>query len=138
MRRYARWMGAALAVLAALSIPAQALEVPARGPERTAILDALRAPVSEALGTQVEFVVEKIVVSGDWAFVIATPQVPGGGAIDWESTSACAGDVSHLAGGLMMRSAQGWDLIAHALCPTDVAWATWPQEFGAPAELFEP
>lgn len=143
MRRRSMRFGAALAfmtagVMAAGVAVVLALDVPGKGSERTAILDALREPVSQALGSEIEFVVDKIVVSGDWAFVIATPQVPGGRAIDWESTQACSGDVSHLAGGLMMRNAQGWDLIAHALCPTDVAWATWPDEYGAPAELFDP
>lgn len=106
------------------------------GAERKAILDALREPVSRQLEQPVEFVVEKIAVSGEWAFVIATPQRPGGSQIAWQRT-VCKGDVSHLVGGLIKRLADGWSVQALALCPTDVAWETWPGEYGAPAELLK-
>jgi hypothetical protein len=107
-----------------------------KGAERKAVLDALREPVSRRLEQPVEFVVEKIAVSGEWAFVIATPQRPGGSQIAWQRT-VCRGDVSHLVGGLMKRLPGGWSVRALALCPTDVAWETWPSEHGAPAELFK-
>lgn len=106
-----------------------------QGVERKAILDTLREPVSQQLQQAVEFVVSRIVVSGNWAFVIATPQRFGGGPIAWQRT-VCKGHVSHLVGGLMQRQGSGWFMQALALCPTDVAWVTWPQEHGAPAELF--
>ncbi len=106
------------------------------GEDRIAVMNALRAPVSSALRTTVEFVVQRARVCGDWAFVIARPQRPGGGAPRWAGT-VCAGDTSHLAGGLMQRSGAGWTLVDHALCPSDVAWADWPEKYGAPAALFE-
>jgi hypothetical protein len=108
----------------------------ASGADRAALMDALRTPVSSKLNTVVEFVVEKAKVCGDWAFVIATPQRKGGGEIRWAGT-VCAGDTSHLAGGLMRRRGPAWSLIEYALCPSDVAWVDWPQKFGAPRALFD-
>ncbi len=131
------WTQSIVLLAAWITGPAFAAPVTPKGAERAAILDTLRVQVSKELKTRVEFVVEKIVVSGNWAFVIATPQGPNGQQLNWSQT-VCSGDVSHLAGGLMMRVGEGWDLVASALCPTDVAWATWPSDYGAPQELFEP
>jgi hypothetical protein len=108
----------------------------ASGADRAALMDALRTPVSSKLDTVVEFVVEKARICGDWAFVVATPQRKGGGEIRWAGT-VCAGDTSHLAGGLMRRRGPAWSLIEYALCPSDVAWVDWPQKFGAPRALFD-
>jgi len=107
-----------------------------QGAERKAVLNALRTPVEEELGPPIEFVVKRIAVVGDWAFVMATPQHSGGVPIDW-AHSVCSGDVSHLVGGLMKRSDGGWKVVDMVLCPTDVAWATWPQDYGAPSALFD-
>ena len=105
--------------------------------DRKAVLDTLRGPVQSDLASQVEFVVEMFRIEGAWAFVLATPQQPGGREIEWERTP-CAGDVSHLVGGLLQRTGDGWSVVTYALCPTDVAWADWPSAYGAPATLFEP
>lgn len=108
----------------------------ASGEDRATILDALRTPVASDLGTLVEFVVRRTRICGDWAFVIATPQKKGGGAIRWTGT-VCAGDTSHLAGGLLRRSGATWTLVGYALCPSDVAWSDWPEKFNAPQALFD-
>lgn len=124
-----------LAMTALLTAGAIAAPVTPQGIERKAILDALRAPVQQELAQPVEFAVERIVVSGAWAFVIATPQGREGAEIAWEKT-VCEGDVSHLVGGLLRSQDGAWTVQALALCPTDVAWATWADEHKAPAELF--
>ena len=139
MSRARFWMRAAAFVLCLIAVaPAHdvaAMTETPRGAERRDILDALRVPVSRELRQPVEFVVETIVMSGNWAFVIATPQRPGGREIDWQNT-VCAGDVSHLVGGLLRKREGRWSVRAYALCPTDVAWEPWPEQYGAPAELF--
>jgi hypothetical protein len=38
---------------------------------------------------------------------------------------------------LLRRQDGEWRVIDHAVGPTDVAWADWPQRHGAPASLFE-
>lgn len=127
---------AALALALPMSVvSALAATTTPGGVERKAILDALRQPVQTELAQPVEFVVDRIVTSADWAFVIATPQRPGGAAIAWSKT-VCAGDVSHLVGGLLRLENGAWTVRDMALCPTDVAWATWAEEHKAPAELF--
>lgn len=116
--------------------PLRAMPYTPQGAERKAILDALRPTVIEALGAPIEFVVERLTASGEWAFALVTPQRPGGAAITWAGT-VCEGDVSHLIGGLLRKSGSAWSIVATALCPTDVAWATWPADYGAPADLFD-
>lgn len=108
---------------------------PASGEDRAAVLSPLRAPVSSALKIAVEFAVERARICGDWAFVVATPQKKGGGEPRWAGT-VCAGDTSHLAGGLMRRNGTTWSLVEYALCPSDVAWSDWPKKFKAPEALF--
>jgi hypothetical protein len=108
----------------------------ALGQDRKAILDALRTPVAAVLNAPVEFKVERIRICGDWVFALATPQSPGGGEMHWAGTP-CDGDTSHLAGGLMRRSGGGWALVEYALCPSDVAWADWPDRYHVPQILFD-
>jgi len=108
----------------------------AQGQDRKAILDALRAPVAAVLNAPVEFKVERIRICGDWVFALATPQEPGGGEMLWAGTP-CDGDTSHLAGGLMRRNGAGWALVEYALCPSDVAWADWPERYHVPQFLFD-
>jgi hypothetical protein len=108
--------------------------VPAGG-ERRDVLDAMRGAVERDLRQPVKFVVHTIRICGDWAFVVAEPQQPGGKAIDWQST-ICSGDVSHLVGALSQKGATGWALKDYALCPTDVAWEDWPEKYGAPQAVF--
>lgn len=73
---------AALALGAAAPAVAQSVHTPPPGsPERSAILDAVRAPLIEHVGGRVEFVVETLRVGGGWAYLEAQPQRPGGGSI---------------------------------------------------------
>jgi hypothetical protein len=126
-----------MAIVALVALPVAAATTVPRGAEHKAILDAVRLPVTNVLKQPVDFVVEKILVSGPWAFVIATPNGQKGKAIPWQSIPACRGDVSHLVGALLRHERSGWKVRALAVCPTDVAWADWPTRYGAPQELFD-
>lgn len=139
MRTKGKFLLAAAVTLIAVgvAVPAAAEVTTVTGAERKIILDALRGPVQTELVQPVEFVVDKIVKNGAWAFVIARPQKPGGAPIAWQNT-VCKGDVSHLVGGLLEMKEGVWIVRTTALCPTDVAWATWPDDYGAPHDLFEP
>lgn len=134
-RRAALLATLAAAILAGLRPAHAAAPYVPRGTERKAILDALRAPVTKQLGRPVEFVIKHFAVTAGWAFVMADMQGPGGGQINWQSTP-CSGDVSHLVGGLLRLQNGQWTVTGFALCPTDVAWATWPKDHGAPAAIF--
>lgn len=128
----------ALGVMISVAAPITTLARPvtADGALRKELLDTLRKDVVKELGAPIVFVVEKAAVEGDWAFVLATPwrtpEVP----IDWEKT-ICSGDVSHLVGALLKRENGIWSVKSTALCPTDVAWETWPKDYGAPAAIFD-
>jgi hypothetical protein len=128
--------GAAVAFPIAVAVASASNCYTASGEDRAAILNVLRTPVAADLKIAVEFVVERARICGDWAFVIATPQPKGGGAMRWTGT-VCAGDTSHLAGGLMRRNGATWRLVEYALCPSDVAWSDWPEKFNAPQALFD-
>lgn len=109
----------------------------AQGTERRAVLNAARPPVQRDLKQPVEFVVHTIRVCDNWAFVIADMQKSGGSQIDWSNT-VCSGDVSHLVGALLNRSAgKAWVVKTYALCPTDVPWVDWAEAYDAPPALWE-
>lgn len=126
-----------------LLLTAQAAEVcyTPEGAERKAVLDSLRTPVAAELKQSVEFVVKKLRVcwkgSPQWAFVDAVPQRPGGAAVDWESTGHI--DCGHLVHGLLKQTTpgSGWSVVESVVCPSDVPWADWSNQYGAPQKLFE-
>lgn len=120
----------------ALQTPAVARPVNAEGALRKELLDTLRNDVVKELGAPIVFVVEKASVEDDWAFVLATPWRTPEMPIDWEKT-VCSGDVSHLVGALLKRENGIWSVKSTALCLTDVAWETWPKDYGAPAAIFD-
>jgi hypothetical protein len=137
--RWMRLLAAAVAVaLHALSGAAAAQPChTAQGTERRAVLDATRVPVERAMEHSVELVVKQIRVCGDWAFVIADMQKPGGAEINWSET-ICSGDVSHLVGALLKNGNDNrWRVKAYELCPTDVPWVDWAAKFNAPAALWQ-
>lgn len=122
--------------LAATTATTVAGPVTAEGALRKELLDTLRTAVANDLGSPIVFVVKKATVDGDWAFLLTTPQRTPEKQIDWSKT-VCSGDVSHLVGALLKREDGMWGVKAMALCPTDVAWETWPKDYGAPANIFD-
>lgn len=102
---------------------------PARGtPERRAIMDAIRPEAEALFGPPVEFVISKLRVSGDQAFVIVGAQRPGGGAIDLAQTpGGRAGrfdyDADHTGGyGFVQRVGGRWVPADFGFGATDVWW----------------
>ncbi len=96
----------------------------------------MRGFVEKDLQQPVVFVVRTMRVCGTWGFVVAKPVEPGGAALKWQTT-ICKSDVSHLVGALVQKDKDGaWQSKDYALCPTDVAWESWPEKYGAPQALF--
>lgn len=121
---------------------AQSIHTPAPGsPERKALLDAARAPLEQRLRQPVLFAVEQLNAAGDWAFLLARMQGPGGQSPDFAGTpfeeAAKAGAMSRLYAALLRREHGQWAIKAEVVGPTDVAWANWAQDYGAPAALFD-
>ncbi|QJU59883.1 hypothetical protein HL653_20960 [Sphingomonas sp. AP4-R1] len=109
---------------------------------RTALLDAARAPVAQALGKPVLFKVRQLRAAGRWAFLLADMEERDGKPLSYAGTSraeaATHGMVSRAYAALLRRDGESWRVIDSAIGPTDVAWATWPADHGAPDALFVP
>lgn len=107
---------------------------------RKAILDSARVPVAEALGKPVLFRVGHLAVSGDWAFLRAEMEGPGGAPVDYVGTSmadaAQHGMASRTYAALLHRRGGSWTVVDKAIGPTDVAWEDWPTRHRAPPAIF--
>ncbi|UVO50012.1 hypothetical protein M0208_05570 [Sphingomonas sp. SUN019] len=119
---------------------AAAATAPVDKETRSAILDRAREPVAAALGKPVLFRVRKLGLSGDWAFLHADMEERDGVPIDYTGTpradDAAHGVVSRTYAALLHRSGTEWRVVAHAIGPTDVAWADWSTRYGAPPAIF--
>ncbi|MGF7148487.1 hypothetical protein FHS96_002115 [Sphingomonas zeicaulis] len=140
-----------LALLAlALATPAiaapptpQVHEVAAADPLRKTLLDALRPVIAKDLGQPVKFVVTTLRATDRHAFAQVTPQTPSGKPIDFRQTHYAQqqrdglldGDMIHA---LLAREQGRWVVKDFVLAPTDVAWAAWDEEYGAPRALILP
>jgi len=126
-----------------LSAPsdAQSIVVIERGaPERTAILDVVRASVQRRLGIKVIFQVERLAVFGDWAFAGFRPRTEAGKRIDYRRT-LIAKDFdpeqdSDTVDVLLRRDGAAWKIVEEAFLPTDVVWEEWQEKNKLPRELF--
>ncbi len=107
---------------------------------RAAIVDSARAPAVAELGKPVLLRVAHLKASGDWAFLRADMQGPGGAPIDYAGTplaeAARNGAVSPVYAALLRREGGAWQVVAHAVGPTDVAWDGWAGQYGAPRDIF--
>jgi hypothetical protein len=108
--------------------------------ERKAILDAARVPLERRLHQPVQFAVDRLRQSGDWAFLHAHMQGAGGKPVDFAGTgfaqAASHGAMSRVYAALLERKAGHWTILAEAIGPTDPAWTAWASTYGAPAALF--
>jgi hypothetical protein len=128
----------AAVLLIFMPMPAFAGEVhePAKGsPERTAILDAIRPAIEAQMRGPVEFQIETMRTDGDWAFVMANPQSPGGKPIDQEKT-AFAGQQDQMDGLTVLALARHvggrWVHIDDIIGPMDVAQMSWINAYQVP------
>lgn len=112
---------------------------PAKGSaERKAILDAIRPAIEAQMRGPVEFQINIMLSDGEWAFVGANPQHPGGGEIDLETT-AFAGK-SDMMDGLttyaLVRFADGrWNHVDDIVGPMDVAYMSWLEQYQVPKAI---
>jgi len=131
----------ATAVLLAPTAAFAQVEQPAPGsPERAAILDALRGRTIGELGGPIEFIVHDIRVLGEWAFVEAEPQRPGGGDIFYTYTryqaAWDAGALDEMVTALLRETPAGWLVYEYDFGATDVVWQPWMEYYPVPPEVF--
>lgn len=129
-----------LATLLLSLIAMNATASSAGSPERQALLDAARVPLQQRLHQPVQLVVDRLHQSGDWAFLHAHMQGAGGKPVDFSGTefaeAARHGAISRAYAALLERKAGHWTVRVEAIGPTDPAWSSWAQTYGAPAALF--
>ncbi|MEJ2258732.1 MAG: hypothetical protein P8X98_17450 [Woeseiaceae bacterium] len=128
-------------MLACSSICAQTISTPEIGdPERDRILDAARAPVESALGAPVLFRVDTLRSDDRWAFLTAVPVRSDGSRIDYSGTPYAhdieAGFFEDWVCALLRREKGRWAVVELEIGATDVPFADWPEEYGAPEALF--
>lgn len=129
-----------LAVAGASTALATAATPPPGSPLRRAILDSLRPMVEAELGAPVEFVVNDLRVLGEWAFVYAKPQRPGGAAIGYAYTryqqAFDDGAFEEGVSALLRETPAGWLVYEYALGATDPPWLNWGDAYPVPPEVF--
>lgn len=126
-----------------LAAPAHAqriVSVERGSPDRTAILDVVRASVERRLGIKVIFVVGRLATYGDWAFANLHPRTASGDRIDYRKT-LIAKDFdpeqdSDIVMALLQRKGGAWTIVEEEFLPTDVAWDAWPTTYKLPRDLF--
>lgn len=110
-------------------------------PQRRIVLDALRPAIERDLAQKVRFVVRTLRRQDRWVFAHVVPQTPAGGAIDFRRTrhaervEAGIFDGPDIYALLEMRDGR-WGVRDFVVGPTDVTYAGWPDDYGAPTELF--
>ncbi|TDU81267.1 hypothetical protein EI77_00570 [Prosthecobacter fusiformis] len=110
-------------------------------PERKAIVDALRIPVQAELKREAIFKIDRLKVLQGWAFLGGVPLKPDGSEMDYRGTiheeaireGAFDGGIF----ALLQKQNGKWITVRYIIGATDVPYVDWPQEFGAPAVLFE-
>ncbi|MCW0220314.1 MAG: hypothetical protein OJI67_18450 [Prosthecobacter sp.] len=110
-------------------------------PERKAIADALRIPVKAELKKDVIFKIDRLKVQDGWAFLAGVPLKSDGSEMDYRGTIHMeAINEGAFDGGIfaLLRESKGqWVTVRYIIGATDVPYVDWPQEFGAPAVIFE-
>ncbi len=136
---------AILALAAACSPPPTGTETPnpqaATSDNSAAILSALTPIVAAEIGAPVRLEIKQANVQDDWAWIAVQTLQPDGSAISWPTTALAsryengAMDEGGGAYALLKEENGAWRIVAHVIAPTDMAWASWPAEYGAPAEI---
>lgn len=133
-----------LMLTASPTVVAQDLSIPRTvglgDPVRAVLLETLRTAIAKDLEQPVRFVVREMRRQQGWAFVSVRPQTPAGAPIDFARTRYAEQQAEGMLDGdtvtALLRENKGrWSVVTFVIGPTDVAWADWPERFGAPAGL---
>ena len=116
--------------------------VPVGDPQRRVLLDTIRPAIASHIGQPVQFMVDRLQVQGDWAFYAGRIQQPSGRPIDFSRTRYAEAMQDGMFDGpntyaLLRRKGTRWRLVDWVVGPTDVTYAGWSGEYGAPESLFE-
>jgi hypothetical protein len=135
---------ALLALSSACAQPPATPSTSAVSEQGAAMLAALNPVIAAEIGQPVRLESQQMNVQGEWAWVWVQPRQPDGAAIDWSTTALASryeNGVMDAAGGayaLLKQESGAWRVVTHVIAPTDVAWLSWAEEYGAPAEIMGP
>jgi hypothetical protein len=110
---------------------------------RKAILNAVREPVQNELGMEVQFKVNELRTDGEWAFLNAVPLTKDYKRIDYVHTKY-AKEVREglfddwLCALVRKQPDQSWTVIALSIGATDVPFVDWPRRFDVPRTVVIP
>ncbi len=125
------WMFAPVSIVTLHAKDPGKVTQPAPGSElRKAVLDALRPSIETDIKQKVIFIVDKIRVSDDWAFVQVTPVQPDSKPIDFRKTKYKEQMDEGMFDGastwaLLRKKDNQWVVLTFQIGPTDVCWAEW-------------
>lgn len=122
---------------AAPSASALPMDVGVGDPRRAPLLAALKAVLAQDLGQPVTLRVDLLREQNGWAFASVRPRTAAGQPIDFLRTRYAERQRDGLLDGdgtyaLLAQRGGAWKVLQFDLGPTDVSWAAWPEEFGAP------
>jgi hypothetical protein len=135
------FLSLSIVLVFAFSAFAQKTYTPEKGSaERTAILNALRTPVEKELKQKIQFAVNTLRVSGNWAFVNGEPQNASGGIPNYRITqyrrAVEDGFFDNNFQALLRRQNGKWRVVTYAIGCTDVCWYGWWDDYKAPKSIF--
>jgi hypothetical protein len=107
-------------------------------PEGQAILVPALADLTTQLGKPAKLDVTMLNTSQGWAFVKGQIKGPDDQWIDYSGTPFANGNHSKNYYALLRGSGQSWQLTTSVVGPSDPAWMSWSQQYGAPAGIFPP
>ncbi|WP_078290349.1 hypothetical protein [Mycobacterium sp. D16R24] len=110
-------------------------------PEAAVILAPALADVTAQLGKPVRLDVRSLKSADGWVFLWSAMQEPDGSPIDYTGTpfaeASAHGVLSKKYVALLHQDEQGWALVDKRVGPSDIAWAGWGAQYGAPAAIFD-
>ncbi|HEY8559361.1 MAG TPA: hypothetical protein VIL74_03075 [Pyrinomonadaceae bacterium] len=120
---------------------AQRVYTPEKGSaERTAILEALRAPVEKDLKQKISFNIDDFNVQGAWAYLGGAPQTADGREPNYKNTrywsQVDSGAFDNNVFALLKKTGGKWKVVAYLIGCTDVCYATWWKDHKAPKAIF--
>ncbi len=111
--------------------------------EREQIMDALRVPVEKELKQGIKFKVFDLNILDDWAYMGGEPLSKSGGKPNYKGTKyddpADPDDLENMENridALLQKKGGKWTVVKYNLGCTDVCYALWWKEFGAPKKIF--
>lgn len=133
------WLGMLVAPVAAAD--PGATPVDPSSAEGAAVMAPAIADVTAQLGKPVRLDVRSLKAAEGWAFLWSAIQAPDGSPVDYTGTpfaeAAANGLLSKKYVALLHQDDQGWTLVDKRVGPSDIAWAGWGAQYGAPAAIFD-